>query len=368
MIIGYDAKRIYHNASGLGNYSRDMIRILSEKAPENRYLLYNPQKGKVDRFRTDNDAVQEKRPSGLWKLFNAIWRQGPIVRQLVDDNVQIYHGLSGELPRGIQKSGIKTIVTIHDLIFLTHPEYYNPIDRKIYTDKLKYALNSSDLIVSISQYTKHQILDRFDVDPNKIKVVYQTCHSVFKKLKESINSNRNQVGSGDYLLMVGTIEERKNALTLIKAIANSDYKVVLVGRHTSYAESVKHYIQEHGLGRQVQLISDITMQELIKYYQRAKMLVYTSVVEGFGIPLIEAGFAGLPIICHHQGVFREAAGPHSFYADMEDIGALRKAIDLLWNDEDGLLSMSNDGLRYVEKFEDDVIASKVMELYNYLIA
>ena len=133
MKIGYDAKRIFHNITGLGNYCRDMIRILSTYYPDHQYLLYNPKPGKVHRLEPDGIKVIERHPSSrFWKVFNSFWRQGPVLDQAQEDGISIYHGLSGELPRGIAESGIQSVVTIHDLIFVTHPHLYKAIDRKIY--------------------------------------------------------------------------------------------------------------------------------------------------------------------------------------------------------------------------------------------
>ena len=182
MIIGYDSKRIFHNATGLGNYSRDLIRILSRVFPMYTFLLYNPKKEKISRFIPDKISVFEKLPqSFLGNLFPFLWRSKGIVKQLMKDNVQIFHGLTGELPFGIQKTNIKTVVTIHDLIFVRYPELYNFVDRKIYFKKFKYACEIADVVVAISEQTKNDIVEYIAISPDKIKVIYQGCHAVFKQ-------------------------------------------------------------------------------------------------------------------------------------------------------------------------------------------
>ena len=107
MKIGFDAKRIFHNATGLGNYSRDAVRILSNFYPNNQYILYNPKEGKVDRFKQNTSNTEIKFPDNpLWKKFSSIWRQGPIIKQLLKDNIEIFHGLSNEIPKGLEKTSL----------------------------------------------------------------------------------------------------------------------------------------------------------------------------------------------------------------------------------------------------------------------
>ena len=147
MIIGYDAKRIVRNGTGLGSYGRTLVNDIARVNPSLRLNLYAPDKGR--------DELREQiiTAPGLTfcypkdchqPLDKALWRSRGIVKDLKNDGVQLYHGLSGELPWGIRKSGIHSIVTIHDLIFLRHPEFYNWIDTKIYAWKFRQTIRETD--------------------------------------------------------------------------------------------------------------------------------------------------------------------------------------------------------------------------------
>ena len=156
--IGYEAKRIFHNGTGLGNYSRDLIKILSSYFNTNNYYLYNPKPSEIERFTTNEINVFERLPvRQLSKIFFNIWRQFTIIKDLKYDNVTIFHGLSGELPFGLKKAGIKSVVTIHDLIFVRYPSFYSFFDRKIHFYKFKKAAAGADKIIAISQQTKNDI-------------------------------------------------------------------------------------------------------------------------------------------------------------------------------------------------------------------
>ena len=134
--LGFDAKRFFNNYTGLGNYSRNILNSLSSAFPENEYYLYTP--------KIRNDAkVIEYIKTGKYHIiqaetpFHTLWRSYGISHNLLDDKIQIYHGLSNEIPFGMKKSKIRTIVTIHDLIFLNYPELYPLIDRNIYNFKFR---------------------------------------------------------------------------------------------------------------------------------------------------------------------------------------------------------------------------------------
>src|SRR5690606_20870402 len=182
MNIGFDAKRVFHNKTGLGNYSRDVIRLLSTYYPSNRYFLYNPKDSSNKLFSIESHQIIEKRPSSTFnKFFYNTWRQIRVVKDLKKDKIDLFHGLSGEIPIGLIKNKIKSVVTIHDLIFIRFPHYFAFFDRNIYFRKFKYAADHANRIIAISEQTKQDIIQYLKIDKNKIKVVYQGCQDVFKK-------------------------------------------------------------------------------------------------------------------------------------------------------------------------------------------
>ena len=182
MNIGYEAKRIFHNKTGLGNYSRDLVRILATYYPENNYLLYNPKKNKEVLFTPNSSVIFEKLPAtSFYKKYYNLWRQKGIVNDLEADYVAIFHGLSGEIPSGLKNKNIKSVVTIHDLIFMRYPHLYSFFDRKIHFFKFKKSAKNADLVIAISEQTKADIMTYLKIPATKIKVIYQGCQDVFKQ-------------------------------------------------------------------------------------------------------------------------------------------------------------------------------------------
>ncbi|SNR15668.1 glycosyltransferase family 4 protein [Tenacibaculum jejuense] len=369
MRIGFDAKRAFHNTTGLGNYSRDLIRILSEYFSGEEYYLYNTKPKKVDRL--DMTKFTERLPEGkFWKKFSSIWRQGAIVNQIKKDNIDLYHGLSGEIPRNLKSKGIKSVVTIHDLIFVRYPKLYSFFDRKIHFNKFKYAAHNADRVIAISEQTKKDIVSFLKVDSSKIDVIYQGCHAVFKQQvsQEQIKQVKEKYNLPDqFIFNVGTIEERKNLLSIVKAIKDIDIVLVVAGRKTNYFDTVQEYIVEHKLENKILFLGGVDLQELATIYQIAKIFIYPSIFEGFGIPIIEALYSKTPVITSKGGVFPEAGGPNSIYVEPYNINELQQEINTLLNNDEKRKEIAEKGYTFVQKFNDEAIANSIMNLYKQIV-
>lgn len=368
MRLGFDAKRIYHNRTGLGNYSRDLVRILGHYYPNNEYFLYNPKASKNNLFTSPAANVIEKRPKNrINTFFYNLWRQRNVCKDIVADQIDIFHGLTGEIPMGIQKSGIPVVVTIHDLIFLRYPQFYTFFDRHIHKIKAQYAVKNSDVIVAVSEQTKNDIVAFFDAKPEKIKVIYQGCQDVFKQsfsaeAKSMVQQKFNLPDK--FILNVGTIEERKNILTGIKAIKDLDTHLVIVGAETAYTQKVKDYIAANNISSKVTFLKGISNEELAMLYQLAQLFIYPSLFEGFGIPIIEALFSGTPVITSKEGCFSEAGGPSSIYVDATNVEELKEAILRVLNDEDLQSTMIKQGYDYAQRFTPQYIGNSFMSIYK----
>ena len=365
MKIAYDAKRFFQNTSGLGNYSRDLVRILATYFPENSYVLFNKKK-------TDKGKEILSLASVFFQKISKGWlaRQLHMGTDAQNADVDIFHGLSGELPLKWNKKPIKKIVSIHDLIFVRYPEFYSFFDRKIHFWKFKKACESADLVIAISEQTKRDIIDFLKISESKIRVVYQGCHHAFK---ESFDENLAQELSlkhqlpERFILNVGTIEERKNLLNIVKAIDGTGIPLVVVGKKTKYFEKVKNYILKNKLQKQVYVLENISIAELATLYKMADIFVYPSLFEGFGIPIIEALFSKTPVITSNISCLPEAGGPNSMYVNPMDFADLKSKITFLWDNESERKRRAEKSFEFTQKFSDQSIAKDLMKVYREIL-
>lgn len=376
MIIGFDAKRIVRNATGLGNYGRTLVNDLAAVVPDDWQLrLYAPDAGR-DALRCQVMETERLRyvyprhwPGSIGR---SLWRIGPIVRDLKRDGVQLYHGLTGELPVGINKSGIRSVVTIHDLIFLRHPEYYHQADVKIYKWKFHQTVREADRIIAISERTKQDIMELGGVTADCIDVIYQSCSpryasAVSPQLADEVRS-RYQLPER-FILSVGSIEARKNIAEAVSALnhLSEDIHLVAVGRLTEYAELVLMSINQSALESRVHFLHNVPDTDLQALYQLAEVFVYPSRYEGFGIPIIEAIHSGLPVVAATGSCLEEAGGPDCLYVSPDDEKAMAVAIARVLKGAEGREERIRRSRDYVRRFEGTDVASQVLEVYRRVL-
>ena len=369
MRIGYDAKRIFHNQTGLGNYGRDIVRILTESEHMEQLILFNTKRSRLEERVTLGKSTIVYPKGWFWEKFPSLWRLLGQWKQIEATNLDGFHGLSGEIPVQFQKKHTPKIVTIHDLIFLSHPHYYNIWDRIIYTLKFRYAAKTADYIIAISEQTKKDIIKFFHIDPDKIKVIYQGCHKVFKKVyteQEKLDVQKKYGLPDNYIINVGTLQERKNVLQLIKAVRGTHHHLVLIGKEKSYAKKLYRYVEAHKMEGQVSFLKNIGLHELPILYQKAAVFCYPSICEGFGIPIIEAMFSKIPVVVTKGGCFPEAAGPNSLYIDPNNPNDIRDKLNWIFAHPEESREIAEKGYAHVQQFSDKNVAENLLALYKLL--
>ena len=365
MIVGIDAKRIVRNGTGLGSYGRTLVNDLIRLGDSDMQLrLYAPDEGRDELRSQIIEGAEFCYPKGHpAALRKAWWRSRSIVNDLVRDGVTVYHGLSGELPMGLHKAGIRGIVTIHDLIFMRHPEYYHWIDTKIYEWKFRQALREADHIIAISERTRQDILELGGEEyADRISVIYQSFAPHYSGLvtEERKASVRERYKLPQrFVLNVGTIERRKNLALAVEAVdlLPQDVHLVAVGRQTDYVRELPHSERLH-------LLSGVSDQDLSAIYAQAETFVYPSRYEGFGIPIIEAIAAGLPVVACTGSCLEEAGGPHSRYVGPDDVIGMAEALKMSLRGARGRMERIERSREYIRRFEGNDVASQVAELYH----
>lgn len=369
MRIGYDAKRAFNNHRGLGNYSRDTIRIVASHFPDFQLDLFTPKNDSSIRFDCPKNATIIQPKHGF---MTSLWRTFGITKEAEKRHLDLYHGLSHELPVGIEKSRIPTVLTMHDLIFIRHPELYPFIDRKLYKTKYLRSCRVADRIIAVSQQTKNDLIELWGIDEKKISVVYQGCHPNFCKQvsenqKEMVRKKYNL--PENYLLNVGAIEPRKNQLLILEALKAGaiDEPLVIAGRTTDYINELQQFIEKKKLQGQVHILSNVDFDDLPALYQNASIFIYPSHFEGFGIPIVEALQSGVPVIAAKGSCLEESGGPDSRYVSPHDAEELAEQIMIIERDNNLKNSIVKKGKAFAQQFSDEAIANHLIALYRSLI-
>lgn len=368
MRIGFDAKRAFLNVSGLGNYSRNTINALHNYSKNYQCILYTPEikDGLFENYKQFEVYSPE---STLAKIFNPVWRSYS-AKRFKKHQIDIFHGLSNELPHGIHRTKVPAVVTIHDLIFMRFPEFYKTIDREIYRSKVKYACSSAHKIIAISEQTKEDIIRFLNVDPNKIEVVYQSVSPVFFEHNNSENLLAKYNLSKQFILSVGTLEPRKNQLAILKALHSekTDTQIVFVGKSTSYIKKMIAFIQVNNLNRQVIFLNNIPDNDLAGLYKMARLSVYISHFEGFGLPVIESMASGCPVITSNVSCLPETAGGAAILCAPGNFTELGKQIKLALDDNKIRSELIQKGNERARLFHPEYFAEKMISLYTGLLS
>ena len=379
MKIGYDGKRAAQNFTGLGNYSRYVLEALAGSFPGEEYLVYVPKDVENKKFDSilsaAAGAIRKVLPAGHWdKKFRTLWRVWGITDDIARDGVQVFHGLSNELPLNIRRisGNVKSVVTVHDLIFLKCPECYPFIDRNIYNYKFRRACVNADRVIAVSECTKRDIVKHYGIAPEKIDVIYQGCDSLFamQASEEDKAAVRKKYSlPSKFVVSVGTIERRKNLLSVVKALSSlpEDVHLVAVGRRTKYTALIDEYVQKNNLQNRVHLLHGVPYADLPVIYQCADVFAYMSIYEGFGIPLLEALNCRVPVVAATGSCLEEAGGPGSKYTAPYDVEAIASAIKECFVPE-VRETMIAQGLEWAAKFTPENFAQQTMNCYRKLLS
>ncbi|MEZ5018322.1 MAG: glycosyltransferase family 1 protein [Flavipsychrobacter sp.] len=383
MRIAFDAKRAFQNFTGLGHYSRTLLTSIFEGFAEHEYYLMAPKK--TDRFDASQyNNVHIIEPSGISSSLRSIWRANLMKTDLKKLKIDLYHGLSNEIPLGIHKTGIKTVVTIHDLIFERYAHHDGAIDTAIYRSKFKYACKKADKVIAISKQTRDDIVEFYNIDPQKIEVCYQSCNAIFQLLlrEEEKEAVRARYGlPKEYFLYVGSVVDRKNLLTICKAMKLLQNKLsiplVVIGSGGSYFQKVKQYITENRLEESIIFLSEQEYAanepryknslDFPAIYQMATAMIYPSVYEGFGLPVLEALWSAIPVITSDQSSLVEVGGDAACLIDPMDEQLMANEMYDIATNAERRSTMIEKGLQHAQNFTPESCAAKVMEVYESIL-
>ncbi len=351
MKIGFDAKRYFHNRTGLGNYSRTLVEAVRQSPQITDTVLY------------DSPTLERT------------FRLG---HKAVADGCDLYHGLSNELPRDIVGCGIPSVCTLHDVAWRTFPGMYTLIDRKIYDMKYGWSVRNATRVICISQSTKRDAMRFYGVPEERLQVIYQPVQATFYTPMDAITARAicerrlPYTQQREFVVTVGSINSRKNLLGIVKALETiaPDMRplLVAVGNGRGYRQLVERYINEHGLRPYVRIETGIhDVETLQALYTTATCLLYPSFYEGFGLPVVEASLQQCPVITSNLSSLPEAGGPAAVLCDPTAASQMGNALYRLLTDKSECEQRGRAAHDYcMERFNPQKLTQEVIDLYQSL--
>lgn len=371
--IAFDGKRAVLNFTGIGNYSRLALESALPLLPDgSQLILYTPRvrpNSRLEKLAASPRVSISTPRTLLERLTPHIWRSKGIVKQMKRDKVDLYHGLSNELPLGIEHSGIPSVVTIHDLIFMRHPEFYHRADVEICRRKFEHAARVADRVIAISARTADDLRELFGIPQEKIRIVYQGCAPLFHRPVGTATMEHIRSRYGTYIVGVGTIESRKNQLLAVRALPMlpPEVNLVLVGRRTAYARDIDREAARLGVSSRIFYPENVTVEDVHALFQGAGAASYPSFYEGFGIPVIEALASGTPVVAATGSCLEEAGGPGAIYVSPTDPEEFAHAVRRIISSPSLRADMVARGQEYIKRFAPENFGRGLVDVYDELL-
>lgn len=375
--LGFDGVRALRNATGLGNYARHLLRGLREAAPGLDLHLYSPSppRPEFDGYAESIGATVHLPPRG-WRTagLRAVWRTTRLGHTAARDGMALYHGLTHEIPRDLPETGVPSVVTIHDLLFLTHPELFPVVDRQSYVWRYRWSIEHATALVAVSEHTRQELHTHLGVPLERIAVIPPARDPRF-----AVHGNEASLAAlrarhdlpAEYLVMVGTIEPRKNHLLALQAVGEIGAHappLVLVGRDGGSEAELRLEARRLGIVDRVLFRNEVTDADLPALLQGATLALYLSRAEGFGMPIVEAMGAGVPILVAAGPHLRDAGGESAVVVDPDDPSALAAAIRALLDDPGRRTVLAAAGMRHAGGFDAATLARRLLRVYDAVLA
>jgi glycosyltransferase involved in cell wall biosynthesis len=299
LTIGLDATySLGDELSGVGIYSRALLSGLAEAHPASRFHYY----------------YRPHRYLRSWRESLPRNAQRRLLAGLLTPRPDLFHGLNQRLPAG--RLG-RAVATFHDL-FVLSGEYSTPEFRARFAAQARDAAARADAVIAVSEFTKSQVTSLLGVPPDKVRVVH---HGVRKLALPAVPRE-------NIILCVGAIQKRKNLGRLVAAFESldTDWRLVLAGSSGFGSAEIHAHIQASRARRRIQVTGYLSDEELARWYARSSIFAFPSLDEGFGIPVVEAMAAGLPVLTSNRSALPEVAGPAALLVDPERTEAITEAL------------------------------------------
>lgn len=357
--------------TGVKTYTREIVEALGKVDKENEYILYancrNEALPRSSGFKYKNfklKAVKSQLP---------FWTYTKLPQEIKNDQPAVLFMPIQATPFFRKPKNIKIVVTVHDLAFLLFPKHFTFKDRFLLNFHTKRAVQMADVIITPSEATKKDIIKFYEINEDKIKVVYHGVETRHCLVSTTANT--------PYLLFVGSIQPRKNLIRLIEAFeilknpgssllqnrrneALPRLKLIIAGGKGWLADKTYKRAKESKFSKDIIFKGNVSDKDLVNLYKNATVFVMPSLYEGFGLPVLEAMSFGIPCVVSDNSSLSEIAGTSALLVDASNSGDIAEKINLLLSDSKLRKDLSWRGIKNAKKFNWAKAAEKTLEVLS----
>lgn len=362
--IGIDARKYFD--FGIGTYIRQLTRALHELVPSHSFVLFvSP--GENGRIPSDERVEKVVTDVGKYTLREWLLYARTVQRQQID----LFHEPHYTLPAGLS---VQSVVTIHDLIHLKFPEYFSTGARAYAWFMMRHAVRNSGAVIAVSERTKQDIVERFGVEEEKIRVVYNGIGKHFRKLEQSeiLQQFKGRYSlDRPFVLYVGGLGRHKNILVLLRAFRillekEKDLQLVFAGKRFFEVDALVREARQLGLEHSIKDLGMLQDDELVALYNLASVVVLPSLYEGFGFPAVEAMACGTPVVVSNRGSLPEIVGDAGVVVEA-DAESFASAMESVLVDSDLRSRLMERGRSRAAGFTWEEAAKKTAMVYEELL-
>lgn len=373
MRIALDGFPLSTPRTGIGHYTFELARALARSAPNHSFELISP-------FPFADAVVQELHRDSIPNLtlnnpqptsFRRRWWAIGLPLFLRKNSFDVFHGTNYEVPLWNRQ---RNVLTIHDLSILLHPEYHEPNLVKRARRRLPLMVRSAGMIIAVTESIKREICTHLKIKPERIFVTPEAPRRNFRPvpIPETITTRERLGIEPDFVLSVGTIEPRKNLLTLVRAfdqiVRTTDLRpqLVIAGGEGWLMDELYSFIRTSDISERVRFLGYTSDGALRDLYSSCRVCVYPSLYEGFGLPPLEAMACGAPVITSCIPAITETVGSAAVLIDPHDVSALAHSIIDLWTNDEQRSYLSLAGLKRAAEFTWERTAKLTLDAYYEL--
>lgn len=371
MNLAWNTMLLEKNLSGIGNYIERILYEFEKEDIKKKLLLFGSEnRYEYQKINLESNTSLTNSIFSKNRLLRVLWEQIILPIKAKRNNINLMHCPAHVIP--LLSSSTKTILTIHDLAFKLFPETFKWQNRVYLNFIVPLSIKNADKIIAVSKNTKEDLIREYNVNKDKIKVIYNGLDDKYKiiddKVKlDSVKTKYNL--PNDYILYLGNLEPRKNIVNLIKAYSlykskSNNIKLVIAGGKGWLYEDIFSLVKEKKLEKDVIFTGYVDEEDIVALYNAANLFVYPSLYEGFGLPPLESMACGTPVITSNVSSLPEVVGNAAITVDPYNIKELSEKINKILSNKDLQNKMIQRGIERAKQFTWDKTARETIKVYE----